>query len=76
MEYSDVTQQSKHMWKEGAWTSWCWDKLRRRWSRVCSGDGLAECSAQLAAIAKRRRLPPSYSVSTRGTMPSAAPIST
>ena len=55
------------------WHGWIWCTRRQRWSHVCEGDTLSECSRRLSAAVDARRTKDRYAVMTTAGMPTFRP---
>jgi hypothetical protein len=54
------------------WVGWLW--LGDRWNRVCEGDTLDACAAELGRIGRARAVPVVHQVLTGGAEPNFVPV--
>jgi len=55
------------------WHGWLWCTRWQRWNRVCSAEGLGQCSRDLGAIVKLRGTKDRYATMTTGAEPTFRP---
>jgi hypothetical protein len=56
-----------------SWCGWLWNNETQTWERVCRGEGLNACNAELRKIATRRDVPSKYTCMTGGAEPTFKP---